>query len=155
MLSAMLLLAASLALAADRRCAVVGVSDGDTVTVRCGDQDQEKVRLANVDAPEKKQAYGAVAKEFCSSLVFGKTVTVVGNKRDRYGRTVASITLPDGRDLGRELVRAGLAWWYEQYSKDPSFGQLEDEARKEKRGLWKDEFPIRPSDFRRPKKRVT
>jgi micrococcal nuclease len=149
---AALLLLASLSLAADRRCLVVGVTDGDTLTVRCGKSKQEKVRLAEVDAPEKRQPFGSAAKARCSELAYGKEVTLVGGKKDRYGRTVAGVLLPGGESLGRALIRDGFAWWYKEYSKDPSLGALEEEARNEKRGLWKDELPVRPAEFRRPKK---
>lgn len=136
----------------ERSCTVVGVSDGDTLTVRCGEQEQDKVRLAHVDAPEKKQSFGQAAKKFASDLVFGKDVLIVGGTRDRYGRTVARVVLPDGRDLGQELVKAGMAWWYERYSKDARYGALESEARKARRGLWSEPAPVRPWEFRRPRR---
>jgi endonuclease YncB( thermonuclease family) len=83
-----------------------------------------------------------------SALVFGKDVTVRVKDRDAYGRLVGEVILPDGRDLNRELVSAGLAWWYRQYSHDQSLGELEREAREAKRGLWLDPNPIPPWEFR-------
>jgi hypothetical protein len=74
---------------------------------------------------------------------------------DKYGRTVADVVLPDGTNVSRELVRAGLAWWYRQYSKDKSLGALEEEARQAKHGLWADPNPIPPWELRHPKQNRT
>ncbi|MBI5595256.1 MAG: thermonuclease family protein [Elusimicrobia bacterium] len=127
---------------------VVSVKDGDTVeVVRSGKA--ARIRLAEVDAPEKSQAYGQQAKKFLSDLVFGRQVQVWVTDTDRYGRLVARLTLPDGRDVNRELVKAGFAWWYKRYSKDASLGALQDEARAAKRGLWADPAPVEPWLFRR------
>src|SRR5712691_7992763 len=103
---------------------VVGVADGDTIKVMHNGK-AEKIRLHGIDCPEKAQPFGSKAKQFTSGMVFGKTVTVHVTDMDRYGRTVADVILPDGRVLNRELVAAGLAWWYRQYSRDKSLGQLE------------------------------
>ena len=89
---------------------VVGISDGDTLAVLRGRQ-QVKVRLHGVDAPESGQPLGAASKRRASDLAFGQVVTIHPRDVDRYGRTVAAVELADGRDLGRELVRDGLAWW--------------------------------------------
>jgi micrococcal nuclease len=126
---------------------VVAVKDGDTIVVLVG-RKQHTIRLAEVDCPEKKQAFGSQAKKFTSDLVFAKTVTVETQTIDRYGREVAHVILQDGRDLNRELVRAGLAWWYKRYSKDESLGELEREARLNKRGLWSQPNPTQPEYFR-------
>ncbi len=85
---------------------VVGVADGDTITVLHNGKG-ERIRLNGIDCPEKRQAFGNRAKQFTSNLVFAKTVTVQAVDRDRYGRTVGVVLLPDGRSLNHELVRAG------------------------------------------------
>lgn len=127
---------------------VVSVKDGDTVEViRAGKA--VRIRLAEVDAPEKRQPFGTQAKKFLSDLVFGRQVRVVVSDTDRYGRLVAHLILPDGRDAGREMLKAGFAWWYRQYSKDASLGTLQDEARAARRGLWADPAPVEPWLFRR------
>jgi endonuclease YncB( thermonuclease family) len=74
----------------------------------------ERIRRWGIDCPESKQPFGTRAKQFTGDLAFGQTVTVRVRDIDRYKRTVAEITLPDGRNLNQELVRAGLAWWYRQ-----------------------------------------
>jgi micrococcal nuclease len=88
---------------------VVGVSDGDTITV-LQNRTPIKVRLHGIDCPEIGQDFGSRAKAFASEIVFGQVVKVVPRETDRYGRTVADVILVDGRILNHELVRAGLAW---------------------------------------------
>jgi len=94
---------------------VVGISDGDTISV-LREGKAVKVRLYGVDALEKAQAFGTQARKFTSDLVFQRDVTVEIRAIDRYGRLVGEVLLPDGWSLGHELVRAGLAWWYRQYA---------------------------------------
>jgi micrococcal nuclease len=140
-------------LAADFAARVVGISDGDTISVM-HDGRAEKVRLNGVDCPEKWQAFGQRAKQFTSKLAFGKDVTVKTFSYDKYGRTIGDVVLPDGRILSQELVRAGLAWWYEKYSKDTTLRDLEAEARAAKRGLWVYPDPVPPWEWRRRMKAV-
>lgn len=126
---------------------VVGVKDGDTIVV-VHENTRETIRLAEIDCPEKKQAYGSKAKLLTSRLAFGQEVTVYRKTRDRYGRTVAAVTLPDGRDLGEEIVKAGLGWQYRKYSTSPVLRDLERAAREARLGLWADPDPIPPWDYR-------
>ncbi len=86
--SALWLLSADLA--ADFTGRVVGVTDGDTITVLHKGKG-ERIQLHGIDCPEKRQAFGKRAKQFTSTLVFGKTVTVHVLDRDRYGRTVGEV----------------------------------------------------------------
>ena len=114
-------------------------------------QRPERIRLSGIDCPEKGQAFGKKAKQFTSALVYGKDVVIHVLSKDRHGRTVADVVLPDGTNVSRELLRAGLAWWYRQYSKDKSLGALEEEAQQAKRGLWADQNPIPPWEIRHSK----
>ena len=124
---------------------VVGVSDGDTISVMNSGK-AVKVRLHGVDAPERGQPFTNRAKQFVSGLVFGQTVIVRGRGVDRYGRTIADVLLPDGRNLNHEAVKAGLAWWFRRYApNDKNLGQLENEARTAKRGLWTEKDPVPPA----------
>ncbi len=141
----------SAALAADFTGRVVGVADGDTITVLHNGKG-ERIRLHGIDCPEKRQAFGNRAKQFTSTLVFGKTVTVQFVDRDRYGRTVGVVLLPDGRSLNHELVRAGLAWMYRRYTNDQSLSDLEEQARVARRGLWADPHAVAPWEWRRMRK---
>ena len=147
-----LFLAWSAAAFADFSGKVVAVKDGDTLEVM-KEGVAVRVRLYGIDCPEKGQAFGQRAKQFASDLAFGKTVNVIGKDRDRYGRTVGEVILEDGRSLNRELVRAGLAWWYRQYAKkDIELEALERDARKAKAGLWADADPVPPWNWRRGKR---
>jgi len=133
---------------------VVGVADGDTIAV-LHDKTPIKIRLQGVDAPEKAQPYGQKAKQFTSSLVFGKEVRVEVVSKDKYGRTLARVSYLGKlhhRSLEESLLQAGLAWWYRKYSKDKKLGQIEEEARKAKRGLWADKKPVPPWEWRREKR---
>jgi len=129
---------------------VVGVIDGDSLRVM-HEGKAELIRLIGVDCPEKRQPFGTRAKEYTSTLAFGKDVTVRGDKRDRYGRTLAEIFLPDGRSLNEELVKEGLAWWFRKYSKDLQLRELERQARDAQRGLWMDPHPVPPWEWRQTK----
>jgi len=128
---------------------VVGVTDGDTISVMHAGR-AEKIRLNGVDCPEMGQAFGNNAKQFVSEQCFGKQVTIKATGKDRYGRTLGDVMLPDGKALNQELVRAGLAWWYQQYSQDQTLAALEKEAKGAKRGLWTDTNAIPPWEFRHP-----
>lgn len=130
---------------------VVGVTDGDTVKVLV-DRREVKVRVWGIDCPEGGQAFGKAAKKRCSDLVFGKPVDLETKDVDRYGRTVAKVSA-GGVDLGAELIRSGLAWWYERYAPNESlYGRLEREARAAKRGLWADAAPVAPWEWRKSKR---
>ncbi|MCW3128045.1 MAG: thermonuclease family protein [Bacteroidetes bacterium] len=128
------------------RC--VGVKDGDTIVVVI-DGVQTTIRLAEVDCPEKRQAFGQRAKQFTSDLCFGRQVSVEAKNKDRYGRTVGIVYIDDNTVLNKELVKAGFAWRYVQYSEDAEYGTLENEARAAKKGLWAGANPIAPWEYRK------
>lgn len=131
-------------------CTVVGVTDGDTLTARC-DGDQIKVRLAEIDAPEKRQPFGMKSKQSLSELCFQRKAEVRQVDRDRYGRVVARVKC-DGVDANAEQVRRGMAWVYDKYAKDAGLYKLQDGARASRVGLWEDAQPIPPWDWRRATK---
>jgi len=133
------------------RCLVVGVSDGDTLKVRCGQAggyQQLSVRLAEIDAPEKGQAFGQRSKLSLSALCFGSWALITPEKQDRYGRTVARVDCR-GLDANAEQVRRGMAWAYAKYQRDPAFTRLETLARAERVGLWSDDDAVPPWQWRR------
>ena len=136
---------------------VVAVADGDTITVLDTDKVQHKIRLAGIDAPEKKQSFGNRSKESLSDMVFDKTVNVETEKRDRYGREIGKV-LVNGRDVNLMQVERGMAWFYRQYQREqlPNdrtlYEAAEDAARAGKRGLWRDVNPTPPWDFRKTKR---
>ena len=137
---------------ADYPARVVGISDGDTLTVLRDDRVQVKIRLHGIDAPETGQPFGSRAKQAASELAFGKYVTIREMDHDRYGRTVAVVILPDGTELNRELVEQGMAWHYRQYTPgDVLLTRAEVIARKAHLGLWSQPNPIPPWDWRNGK----
>ena len=123
------------AIAAEITGRVVGITDGDTLTVLDEARRQTRVRLAEIDAPESHQPYGSRAKQALSELVFGRDVRVVVVTIDRYGRTVGRI-YAGSLDVSAEMVRQGAAWVYRKYNHDPSLLRLEQEAQQARRGLW-------------------
>lgn len=114
---------------------VIAITDGDTLKVVDHKNIQHKIRLVEIDTPEKGQPYGQKAKDALSDLVFGKMVRVDVVTTDKYGRLVGHIYLND-LHVNKEMVRLGAAWAYRQYLKDKSFLDIEEEARAAKRGLW-------------------
>jgi micrococcal nuclease len=129
---------------------VVKIKDGDTVVVLDSTKTMITIRLAGVDAPEKKQDFGLKAKQFTIDEVAGKIVTVKIIAKDRYGRSVAWI-LYDKKNLSEELLKVGLAWHYIQYDKSKFLQSLEDKAKENKVGLWSIPNPIPPSEYRKSK----
>ncbi len=119
-------------------CLVVGVSDGDTLKVRCGDAgryQQMTLRLVAVDAPEKAQPFGQRSKQALSDLCFQQQATIKVTAIDRYGRSVADVACR-GKDVGAEQVRAGLAWVYVKYARGyEHLYPIEQDARGHRRGL--------------------
>lgn len=136
---------------------VVGVSDGDTVTVLDASQTQHKIRVSGIDAPEQRQPFGNRSRQNLAKLVFRKRVVIEWNKRDRYGRIVGKI-LVDGQDAGLTQVAAGFAWHYKAYASEQSaedqsaYALAEETARKHRLGLWNDAAPLPPWDFRRSRR---
>jgi len=132
---------------------VVGVSDGDTVTLLDGLHAQHRIRLAGIDAPEKAQSYGDASKRHLSGMVFGATVTIEYEKHDRYGRIVGKM-LKNGQDASLEQLRAGLAWHYKRYEREQSradrsaYAEVESAAQQAHAGLWQDPAPVAPWTWR-------
>jgi endonuclease YncB( thermonuclease family) len=133
---------------------VVGVHDGDTVTLLDGERVQHRIRIAGIDAPERGQPFGTAARESLAGLVYGKHVAAHCRKRDRYGRDVCNLFV-EARDVGLEQVRTGRAWWYRAYAREQSradrasYEAAEAEARSAARGLWRDPSPQAPWAWRR------
>jgi endonuclease YncB( thermonuclease family) len=135
---------------------VVGIADGDTITVLDANRQQHKIRLAGIDAPEKAQPFGDRSKQNLAALFFDKQVVVESNKQDRYGRTVGKVLI-NGTDANLAQVKAGMAWWYREYAKEQSatdrrlYEQAEQQAQGQRLGLWADKNPTPPWDFRHAK----
>ncbi len=130
---------------------VTAVTDGDSIKV-LHDKTEITIRLEGIDCPELGQAHGRQAKNRTSKLCFGKVVTIEPKGKDRYGRTLAEVVLPNSMSLNQELVRTGYAWWFRKYSDDKTLKQLEAEAKAKKLGLWSDAKPVAPWDWRDQKR---
>ena len=131
---------------------VVGITDGDTFKLLDQDSTLHRIRIANIDCPERKQPYSAKAKQFTATAIFGKTVKVYVLNTDRYGRFIGVVMYNDSLNLNNELVRNGWAWHYVRYSNDLDLQAIEDKARADKVGLWQDSLPIAPWEWRSNKK---
>lgn len=133
---------------------VVGVADGDTITLLDSQNQQHNIRLSGIDAPERAQPFGQRSKQSLSNLVYGKTVTVEVVKRDKYRRSVGKVLI-DGSDANLEQIRQGLAWNYKAYEREQSpkvrgaYARAEIEAQEGPRGLWIDRLPKPPWEWRR------
>jgi micrococcal nuclease len=130
---------------------IIGIKDGDTFVALIEDSEQV-IRLAHIDCPEKRQAFGAKAKQFAAELCFGKYVYIqlpAKNFLDRNKRLIAELVLSNGVNINKELVRNGYAWHYKKFSTDETYAALESHARAAKRGLWADENAIAPWHFRK------
>lgn len=120
---------------------VIGITDGDTLTLLDETNQQHKIRLAGIDAPEKAQAFGQKAKQSLSALAFNLQATADCRKRDRYRREICVVTV-GGKDVGLEQVQIGMAWWYRQFmisqtfKEQAEYEQAESSAKSDRRGLW-------------------
>ena len=133
---------------------VVGVADGDTITVLDQQKNTSKIRLQGIDAPEKKQAFGEKSKQSLHDLVHGKQVRIEYDKEDKYGRIVGKITLDD-LDICLQQLVLGMAWHYKKYQNEQSvadrmvYNDAELKSKSLKLGLWADETPMPPWEFRK------
>lgn len=114
---------------------VVAIADGDTFTLLTTERQQVRVRLAEIDTPERHQPWGTRARQALASLIFRRLVIVDAVDVDRYGRTVGRVYV-ERLDVNAEMVRQGNAWVYRRYLHDPTLLQLGAEARRTRRGLW-------------------
>lgn len=131
---------------------IVGVADGDTVTLLEPESKvQHRIRLADIDAPESRQDYGQQSKRNLSNLVYNQTVTALCKEHDKYGRAICTLYLGD-QNINTEQVRQGLAWVYRTYApRNSPLYRMEDEARAAGRGLWQLSNPTPPWEWRRQK----
>lgn len=129
---------------------VVGISDGDTLTVLTSNKQTIRVRLSDIDAPESDQDFGYRSKEALSRLCFRKSAVIDLGQTDLYGRTISRVTC-DGVDVQHQMVRLGMAWVYRHYSKDPDLLKAEAQSKEQKIGLWSHPNPVPPWEYRRNK----
>jgi micrococcal nuclease len=132
---------------------IVGVKDGDTYVVLHHNK-QTTIRLAHIDCPESGQAFGRNAKEYASTLCFGKEVVILSEgKTDRYGRLIGEIYVGN-MNVNKQIVLNGYGWHFVKYSKSEEYHEAELQARAKKRGLWEDSNPIAPWEWRKKKVKI-
>lgn len=150
-------LAMSIVEAATLEGKVVGVTDGDTITVLDHENTQYQVRLGGIDAPEKRQAFGTKSKQSLAELVFDRQVSVEWRKKEQYKRLIGTIIL-DGQDINLLQVERGMAWHYKAYAREQPKAEREGYvaaevlARLERRGLWRDDLPGEPWEHRKARR---
>lgn len=140
-------------------CLVIGITDGDTIKARCGAPGgyrEVTVRLAAIDAPERRQPFGTASRQHLSTLCFNQRAVLLPRTHDRYGRMVADVAC-SGMDAGSAMVASGMAWVYERYA-DPALDAerfaSQERARAAGVGLWRDAEPVPPWAWRRSNKRL-
>lgn len=132
---------------------VIGVSDGDTISLLDASRTQHKIRLAGIDAPESGQAFGSRAKQTLSDCAFGKQAQIEGSKSDRYGRTVAKVIV-NGTDCNLRQIELGMAWHYKKYESEQTksdrilYATAQNAAMSQRKGLWIDAKPVAPWEWR-------
>lgn len=156
LISVLLFLLSSQAHAESIHGKVIGISDGDTLTVMV-DRETVKVRIAGIDAPEKSQPFGKKAKAGLSNLVFGQEVRVEKEKLDKYGRTIGNVFVDDTVNVGANLVTNGYAWVYRKYARDRSLYDAEKSAKSKKLGIWSlpKNQQIPPWEWRKQKRTIS
>jgi endonuclease YncB( thermonuclease family) len=144
----------SIAHAATFSAKVVGIADGDTLTVLNNEKQEVKIRLSEIDAPEAHQAFGSRSKQSLSDLCFGQQAEIITQTKDRYKRTVGRVKC-SGVDVNTEQVNRGMPWVYPQYAKDQNLYIHQSDAKLARRGLWIDPSPIPPWEFRKLKRHAS
>jgi len=127
---------------------VISVKDGDSLELLDAENTIHDIRLAHVDCPEKKQAFGKRAKIFTANFCFGEEVTVLPTDKDRYGRIVG-VVMVGRKELNLALIQEGMGWHFKQYSKKEAYATAENKARRKKKGLWSQRNPIAPWEYRK------
>lgn len=133
---------------------VIGIADGDTLTILDANRDQHRIRLAGIDAPEKKQPFGQASKQSLSDLAYDRDVDVDWHKTDRYDRIIGKV-LVSGVDANLIQIKKGMAWHYKKYEGEQSvadrraYAAAEERAKQQRHGLWWEQVPIAPWDWRK------
>ncbi len=127
---------------------VLWVADGDSFTGQTTDSLEVDFRIFGIDAPEKGQPYSNESRKLLVSLINKKKIGVVSEGYDRYGRRVVTVYDANGKNIGAEMIRRGLAWHFVRYDSSPEYQQLENDARARKIGFWADDAPVPPWLYR-------
>lgn len=126
---------------------VVAVPDGNTIEILNEDKETVKIMLSNVDCPEQGQEYADEARAFTEKMVLKKKVVIQLAGKDRWGNKLGVVLLNNGKNLGHELVKAGLAWV--KKDAEEALNNMQTEAKSGKIGLWTNDNPTPPWVYRR------
>ena len=132
---------------------VIKIVDGDTYDILLEDNKTKRIRMDGIDAPERGMPFYKVSKDYLGLLCFGQMVRLEQTDTDQYGRTVAKTYQQNGDELGLLMIKAGYAWHFKKYSSDGKLAKAESDARKKKAGLWNDESPVAPWEWRSRRKK--
>ncbi|WP_238784891.1 thermonuclease family protein [Blattabacterium cuenoti] len=124
------------------------IYDGDTFRIETKKMEEYRIRIADIDCPEKNQSYGREAKNFLTKKILNQTVLIKNIKIDKYNRIVGLVFYEKNKDLGKDILESGLAWVW-KFSKNVPYKRIESQARKQKIGIWKKNNPIDPYDWRK------
>ena len=133
---------------------VVRVYDGDTFTILVPPDYTFNIRIQGIDAPERRQEFGMYARLYLEALIGGREVEIFPMEQDKWGRTTARCFNHEGKDIGLEMIKGGMAWYYSEYYKDPKYENEERIARATQRGLWCRPDPMKPQVYRQAPKQV-
>lgn len=133
--------------AAEIQGKVIRVLDGDTIEV-LQEKKPIRIRLLNIDAPEKNQPFGNWSTNQLKNLIAEQPVTVTYTQEDRYGRVLGLVVTTNGTEANRYMVQSGAAWVYERYNTDSALPAMQREAQEQKRGLWAESNPVPPWELR-------
>ena len=137
-------------------CLIIAISDGDTLTARCGQPgqyEQVKVRIAAIDAPEKKQPWGNRSRQSLAELCHQRQAKITQHSIDRYKRWVADVQC-QGQDVAAHQVNSGMAWVFDRYAKEHGWlYRYQDAAKEAKLGLWADPSPVAPWEWRKSRRK--
>ena len=137
----------------DHYVTVLKIVDGDTFIGLTKGRKKVYYRLQGVDAPEKDQPFSEKSKKKLKKLIGGKLIGIKVQENSENGRSMVRAYTPKGKDISAEMLKSGLAWHFRKYDKSAIYSQLENEARKIRKGLWSEVNPISPWDFRKTSKK--
>ena len=130
---------------------VIAISDGDSFKVLYQNQEL-KIRIHGIDAPERKMPYYQESKKLLASLIFKQYIYLKDREKDQYQRIVADVFLTNQKNIAHEMVKNGLAWHYVKYSKDSQLANYQTFAKNKPIGIWQDKNAIAPWEFRKIKR---
>lgn len=129
----------------------VKIIDGDTFDLLVGTT-VHRIRLAGIDAPERKQDFSSASKQILGQLCTNQLLTVVVTDVDRNKRKIADVYDAKKKWINKELILQGMAWHFKQYSSNRELANAELLARKKKIGLWSFKNPVAPWEWRKGKR---